>query len=448
MRARAVVWTLLFAAAPARLWAQEAPAARPAPAPQLVDRVVAVVGTQPILLSDVQEKLLIQQAQDGLQLPPDSAGRMALRRQILEGMIDDEVLYQKARRDTSVTVNDADVLSKAEDQSREIRNQYRSESEFRASIAAAGFGTPEEWRRWLTEQQRRAQYQDAYLTKLRQDGKLKPVNPTTADLRQAFQEWQQTVGQRQKRPAMVFFKQIVVAPRPTAAARAAALARAESVLVQLRRGADFETLARRYSEDPGSRDQGGDLGWFRRGTMVDAFERVAFNLRPGDISDPVESPFGYHLIKVERVQPGEIKARHILFVPAIDSTNLAAARVRADSVYTLLKAGAAFDSLARRYADTTEQTHVDSVEKSKLPPIYAAAFDSAAVGQVIPPFAIGAESVNRTKFVVAILTDEQAERDYTFADMRDALRQRMAQQKSIQELLRTLRNQTYVSVSL
>jgi peptidyl-prolyl cis-trans isomerase SurA len=182
--------------------------------------------------------------------------------------------------------------------------------------------------------------------------------------------------------------------------------------------------------------------------MVDAFDRVAFNMRAGDVSEPVESPFGYHIIKVERVQPGEIKARHILFVPAIDSTNLALARSRADTVATLLRAGADFDSLARLYADTTEQTHVDSVPRSKLPPIYAVAFDSATVGQVIPPFSIGAESVNRTKFAVAILTDEQPERDYAFEDLRDNLRQQLAQQKSIQELLRTLRNQTYVSVRL
>lgn len=439
-RGRTVAWALLLATAPAPLGAQQAP--------QIIDRVVAVVGAQPILLSDIQEKLLIQQAQNGLQLPPDSAGRMALRRQLLEGMIDDEVLYQKARRDTSISVNDAEVLSKADNQAKDIRAQYRTEGEFRNSIATAGFGTPEEWRRWLVEQQRRSQYQDAYLGKLRQDGKLRPVNVTVPELRQAFQEWQQTIGQRQKRPAMVFFKQIVVAPRPTAQARAVALARAESVLVELRHGADFETMARRHSDDPGTKEQGGDLGWFRRGTMVDAFDRVAFGMRVGEISEPVESPFGYHLIKVERAQPGEIKARHILFVPAIDSVNLALARARADTVVAALRAGANFDSLAHLYADTTEQTHVDSVERSKLPPIYAAAFDSATIGQVIPPFAVGVESVNRTKFVVAILTDVQPERDFTFEDLRDSMRRQMTQQKGVQELLRSLRNQTYVSVRL
>jgi len=446
--ARVLLWALLTAPVPAV--AQEAPPAPPQ-APQLVDRVVAVVGGTPILLSDVQEKLLIQQSQNGLVLPPDSAGRMALRRQILQTMIDEEVLYQKARRDTSITVNEADVISKADDQAKEIRNQYRTEAEFRASIASAGFGTPEEWRRWLTEQQRRSQYQEAYLTKLRQDGKLKPLPVTTAELRDAFRDWQATVGQNQKRPATVSFKQIVVAPQATPAAKADALARAESVLVQLHRGADFATMARRYSQDPGTRDQGGDLGWFRRGAMVDAFDRVAFSLRPGEISDPVETPFGYHLILVERVQPAEVEARHILFVPAVDSTNIAVARLRADTVYALLRAGASFDSLAKLYADTTEQLHVDSIPRAQLAqlkPVYAAAFDSAQVGEVVPPFTTGGDTPTRTKFVVAILTDLEPERDYTFNDVRDNLRQQLSQQKGIKELLRTLRNQTYVTESL
>ncbi len=457
-------WAVLAAVLPGPLGAQQptppapppplapaaaSPAPRPAQAgPQLVDRVVAVVGNQPILLSDIQERLLIQQAQNGLQLPPDTAGRMTLRRQLLQTMIDDEVLYQVARRDTSITVSDADVLTQVDQQAKQIRDQYRSETDFRAELATIGFGTPEEWRRWLTEQQRRYLYQQRYLEKLRQEGKLKPANVTPADLRQAFTEWQQAGGAATKRPAMVFFKQIVVAPRPTEAARAAALAQAESVLVQLRHGADFATMARRYSDDPGTRDQGGDLGWFRRGTMVDAFERAAFAMHPGDISDPVVTPFGYHIIQVEKVQPGEVQARHILFAPAIDSANIVHAGALADSVAAALRAGASFDSLAHLYADTTEQIEVDSVPRSRLPAIYAAAFDSAQIGQVIAPFAINTDTPGRTKFVVAILTDVQAERAYTFEDVRDQLRGQVAQTKSLQELLRQLRAQTFVSVSL
>ncbi len=85
--------------------------------------------------------------------------------------------------------------------------------------------------------------------------------------------------------------------------KAEAKAKAETVLAQLRKGADFTKLAADYSADPGNRDTSGDLGFFSRGQMVKPFEEAAFKLKSGEISDVVETKFGYHIIKVDDHKP-------------------------------------------------------------------------------------------------------------------------------------------------
>ncbi len=96
---------------------------------------------------------------------------------------------------------------------------------------------------------------------------------------------------------------IAVAPDAPAQAREKAKAKAESILKQLDRGADFSKLAAQYSDDPGSRDHGGDLGFFERGQMIKPFEDAAFSLKPGQLSAVVGTRFGYHIIKVNEVKP-------------------------------------------------------------------------------------------------------------------------------------------------
>ena len=96
---------------------------------------------------------------------------------------------------------------------------------------------------------------------------------------------------------------IAVTPDASAKSRQEAKAKAEKVLEQLKKGGDFAKLAAEYSDDPGSRDHGGDLGFFERGQMIKPFEDAAFSLKPGQLSGVVETRFGYHIIKVNEVKP-------------------------------------------------------------------------------------------------------------------------------------------------
>ncbi len=420
--------------------ASPAPGAMPG-TPVVVDRVVAVVGNRPVLASQVDEEIFSRQSQ-GQRLPTDPDSLESIRKQIVASIVDEELLIQQAQRDTSITITDQEVADGVEQQVRKVRGNFQSEVDYKNELKKAGFGTPEEYRRWLTDQQRRAAFQNRLIDKLRQDGKLKPVLPTEPELRAYFDEQREQLGSR---PATISFRQIVIASRPSAAAKARTLAQADSIVLALRQGADFAPAAKRFSQDPGSKEQGGSLNWFRRGVMVPEFERVAFTLRPGVVSDPVESPFGYHIIQVERVQPGEVQARHILLIPAIDSAHVDSARALADSVHALVLRGASFDSLQRALHDPSAERQADNVPADKVPEAYGKAIGEADSGAVAPVFKLPGAGT-REQFVVVQVTGRRPQGDVRYQDVRDRIRDQLGQQLAIRRYIDRLRQSTYVDV--
>jgi peptidyl-prolyl cis-trans isomerase SurA len=419
----------------------QASAAPPQDSTFVVDRVLAVVGNRPVLASQVDEELFSRQSQ-GVKLPTDPQGLGQVRQQIVSSIIDEELLLQQAQRDTSIKVTDEEIASGVEEQVRKVRSNFTSEVDYTAELKKAGFQTPEEYRRWLTDQQRRAAYQNRLIEKLRNDGKLKPVSPTEKEMKQFFEEQKSTLGNR---PATLSFRQVVISPVPSPAAKARTKAQADSIVLELRRGADFATAARRFSQDPGSKEQGGSLNWFRRGVMVPEFERVAFALKPGVVSDPVESPFGYHIIQVERVQPGEVQARHILLVPQIDSAHIKQAQILADSVRSALVAGASFDSLQRLYHDRSADRQAENVPVTKLPENYAKAIGNAERGATLPVFTVPS-SGDREQFVVLQVTDRRPEGEIRYEDVRDRIHEQLGQQLAIRRYIDHLRQSTYVEI--
>ncbi|MEO8089282.1 MAG: peptidylprolyl isomerase [Gemmatimonadales bacterium] len=405
-----------------------------------VDRVLAIVGNRPVLASQVEEEIFSRESQ-GAHLPTDPKGLEAIRQQIVGSIIDEELLVQQAQRDTSIKVTDEEVASGVEEQVKKVRGNFTSEVDYRAELQKAGFQTPEEYRRWLSDQQRRAAFQNRLIEKLRGDGKLKAVSPTEKEMKQFFDEQRASLGTR---PATLSFRQIVISPQPSPEAKARTRAQADSIVLELRRGADFATAARRFSQDPGSKEQGGSLNWFRRGVMVPEFERVAFALKPGVVSDPVESPFGYHIIQVERVQPAEVQARHILLMPEIDSAHVDSARARAEAVRRALTSGAKFDSLQRLYHDPSAERDAEGVPITKLPENYAKVIGAADSGTVVPVFTLPASG--REQFVVLQVTGRRPEGDVKFEDVRDRIRDQLGQQLAIRRYLDRLRKATYVEI--
>jgi len=411
----------------------------------LVDRVAAVVGNVVIPVSRVEEEVNVFRQQGG-QIPTDSLQLLELKRRLLGNLINEELLYQAATRDTSVRVTEQEVQQAVDAAMREIRGQFGTEMEFERQLRAANFGSVEEYRRWLTEQQRRELIRGQYLQQLQQRRELEPLQPTEEELRAYYE---QTKEQQPPRPATVTFRQIVVPSDPDSAALTEAFRLADSLKGALRDGAEFALVARQYSEDPGSREQGGDLGWVRRGMLVREFEDVAFRLRPGVVSEPVQSAFGFHLIRVDRRQPGEVMVRHILIVPTITEADRARARLVADSVAAALRAGAPLDSLTDLYHDFAgqEQPLIEEFPRDRLPAEYQAPLLARQPGDVIGPLMLD-RGDSRPKYAVLVYEDARPEGTFSYEDLRDRLRQSLAEQNAMERLMRSLRESTYIEIRL
>jgi peptidyl-prolyl cis-trans isomerase SurA len=442
------------AAAPAI--AQEPPTAAPATQPIRLDGIAAIVADQPITLNDLRDAIIAKIQRREIEEPKDSAEARTIEREILNDMIQEELIILKAK-DLKIVVADADVSPQVDQQIKSIRASFNNnEATFRAELQRSGLGTPEEFRRYLTEQYRRQFIRDRVMRKLMQDGKIIPITVSDAEISAEFEK---AKGFLPPKPASVTFKQIVIAPQPTAAAKEVARVKAESVLVQLKAGADFEAIAKRESMDPLSKSTGGDLGWMRRGANFPEFDRWLFGTNfmaatpPGQMTPVFETPYGFHIVRVERVQPGEVKARQILIVPKIDSADFMRTATLADSIAKQLRAGTVFDTLAKKYHDYAgkeETSLLTPFTRDSLPQSYQRAFADKKPGEVTDAFQIpgSAQRPDVPKYVVAQLltVDEGGER--TLGEMREAVRSELAQRGGVRRYIDGLRKQSFVLVRL
>jgi peptidyl-prolyl cis-trans isomerase SurA len=424
---------LLLAAAPL---AAQAPTA--APGEELVDQVVAIVGDTALLRSDVIAYVQQQLAATGQPMPTDPVQQEQLFRTTMNQLVDDLVIVEAAR-EMNITVADEDVKEQADQQIQATLRRFGgSEAQFTRALAASGM-TRQQYRTILERAIRDQGIRDQYMQR-ELSSRARPV-VSEDQLREAFEQQKDRLGTR---PANVSLQQVIVTPEPSDSARAKAIRTAEEVLKQLAEGADFEVLAKRYSEDPGTKEQGGDLGWFKQGRMVKEFEDVVFAMRPGQVSGIVKSPFGYHIIKLEKVRGPERQARHILIKPVIDSTDVARARQRADSVATAIRGGASVRTLAEQYGTQPEEAEVERIPIDRLPPAYTAALQDSTAGAVVGPIEV--DGPTGKSFAVVKITARQPAGPYTLDDVREQLMQRVQEQQMMEQLVSDLRRGMFVKV--
>ncbi len=459
---RALVRTVLGICLAAPLAAQQpgsvtAPsAAKPlvgaplAPIGIILDRIVGVVGQTPILLSDVVDAAFYMKgAGDAVPEPSDTAAFTAYLRDRLDDMINQDVLVAVAKQ-YKAEVDDKDITPDVDKRLKELHARFKSDAEFRAQLKAEGFGNETELRNSLLDRRRNDMLQQMAMDSLRAHGRLAaPVgNITEAQITAAFEKAKAKVG---KRPATIAFKQIVIAPKANAVARAAAKAKAESLLVVVKNGGDFETIAKKESMDPTTRDLGGALPFARRAQMVGPFDRAIFSGYPPGTVYPsvVETSFGFHVIRIDRVQPAQVKSSHILIIPHLDSADVARAQLVADTVIQKWRTGTPYDTLVKYYHDDTEErSEPDGFLVDSLPEEYRTALADVKKGQLSRAFAIPNPRTGMPKFVVVLVTDRTEAGDYSMSDVRDKIRQQIIEEAQFHRMIEQLRKEQFVKIMM
>lgn len=209
-----------------------------------------------------------------------------LKKEVLEQLINRELLYQESQR-KGIGIGEAAVNEELE----ALKKGFPSEAEFKSALKEAKLSELE-----VKSQIERGLAIDEFIT----GHFVERVTISDNEVRAYYESHPESF----KQPEQVRASHILISvdPQANSSKRSSARKKAEEIRQKLRKGEDFADLAKKFSQGP-SRAKGGDLGYFRRGQMTKPFEDAAFALMPGEVSDVVQTKFGYHLIKVFEKKP-------------------------------------------------------------------------------------------------------------------------------------------------
>lgn len=289
----------------------------PLVAATVVDRTVATVNNEAIMKSEFDKMIAPVMEQYTSMAPADEQTPekiTELKTKLINQMVDDRLLKQEAKkRKLKVTKRDIDQGVA------QVKKRFPGDAEFQAELKKENISE--------TQFIKRIEDQLVVMKLIEQEIKAKTTPPTDEDVKSFYEQVQQKMAGKElgldardeeeiaglaKMLSRLSSEQararhilITVEKDADMQTKTAALNKIKSIEKELKAGGNFIDLAKKYSEDPGSKSRGGDLGFFAKGDMVPAFEKAAFALNVGQVSAPVLTDFGYHLILLEQKRAGQ-----------------------------------------------------------------------------------------------------------------------------------------------
>lgn len=293
---------------------------------EVLDKIVAVIDDNIILLSDLNQFATEFAMRSGVDPRNDTEKFEKIRKTTLEKLVVQKVLLVQAKED-SIEVDERQVEKVLDDQVAAMVQQLGSEAKLEEYFGASLRKIRRNFRKEIEERLLVEGLQSKRFGKL-------PIS------RREVEAFYETV--KDSLPPLspaAKLRHILVSVKPSAEAKKKALDKIKEAQQKLNEGMDFAEVAKAYSDDPGSAENGGDLGFTQRGDFVKEFEEVAFSLDPGEVSDIVESSFGYHIIQLLERRGEKIHTRHILAQVPRTKQDEDATRQMLDSLRTEILAG-------------------------------------------------------------------------------------------------------------
>lgn len=351
---------------------------QPVPQNFVLDKIVGKVDNHILLKSEV----------DMAYLQAVSSGQRAnlnLRCDILQSLIINKLLMAKADID-SVTVEDKQIEDQLNRRMQYFISQVGSEKKLEEYFNKSIIQLKNDLRPQIKEQALVQKMQDRITSK---------VKVTPGEVKQFFDEI--------PKDSLPYFStevevgQIVRLPTISKNQKEIALKKITEIRTQIMGGADFGETAKMFSEDYGSGRLGGDLGYMNKGDLVPEYESAALKLKPGQISEPVESQFGFHIIQLIDRRGSQFNTRHILIKPNSSQNDIGEAEASLDSLSKAILAGTiSFEKAAKNYSDDRQTSDDGGMFKDnesgstlipleKLDPAIFFIIDTMQVGHITKP---------------------------------------------------------------
>ena len=276
-----------------------------------IDGIAAIVGENIILKSDVSQVVGMTALQRGLDVSKDRALLEKIQEDVLNSLIDQKVILEMAKLD-SIEVAEKDIESALEQQIEGFIMRAGTEEMAETMLGQS-----------LNDFRREYWYdmRDRLITEQYQQQLIMSININRENVMEFFTSYKDSLPLF---PITMKIRHLLIKIKPSKKNKLNAEKKINTIRDRILAGESFSDLAETYSADPGSKNNGGSLGYIRRNQMVKKFETVAFTQKINTISNPVETTFGFHILETTEKSGEKIKVRHILISPEIteeDETN-------------------------------------------------------------------------------------------------------------------------------